>query len=115
MRASLPHALSERRGLRRGTARRRGGAVREADAARRAEGARDGAAPAGAAAARLSPAPAREPAAPDLAAPDPAAQRVRAAGGPLDQACYTCACGVVFAAEVTTTVACPRCGGAQAW
>jgi hypothetical protein len=46
---------------------------------------------------------------------DAAAQRVRAAGGPLDRASYTCQCGYVFAAAVTTTVACPHCGDTQAW
>ncbi len=48
-------------------------------------------------------------------AADPAAQRVRDAGGPLDEATYTCQCGCMFAAAVTTSVACPHCGGAQAW
>jgi hypothetical protein len=48
-------------------------------------------------------------------AADAAACRVRAAGGPLDSASYTCGCGCVFAAAVTTTVACPHCGDAQAW
>jgi hypothetical protein len=46
---------------------------------------------------------------------DAAAQRVRAAGGPLDRASYSCECGYVFTAAVTTTVACPHCGDAQAW
>lgn len=46
---------------------------------------------------------------------DAAAQRVRDAGGPLDEATYTCQCGCMFAAAVTTSVACPHCGGAQAW
>ncbi len=43
------------------------------------------------------------------------AQRVREAGGPLDQAQYTCSCGYVFDAAVSTTVACPHCGDSQAW
>jgi hypothetical protein len=43
------------------------------------------------------------------------AQRVRESGGPLDQAQYTCACGYVFDAAVSTTVACPHCGDGQAW
>ena len=43
------------------------------------------------------------------------AQRVREAGGPLDQAQYTCSCGYVFDAAVSTTVACPHCGDQQAW
>jgi rubrerythrin len=42
-------------------------------------------------------------------------QRVRRAGGPLDRACYTCACGYIFTAEVSTSVACPHCGAGQAW
>lgn len=42
-------------------------------------------------------------------------QRVRNAGGPIDNASYTCACGFVFAASVSTTVACPHCGADQAW
>ena len=46
---------------------------------------------------------------------DIAVERVRAAGGPLDEASYTCQCGYLFAAPVTTTVACPHCGTSQAW
>jgi hypothetical protein len=42
-------------------------------------------------------------------------QRVRLAGGPIDNASYTCACGFVFAASVSTTVRCPHCGADQAW
>jgi len=45
----------------------------------------------------------------------PVGARERAAGGPQDQARYQCACGCVFEAPVSTTVSCPRCGGAQAW
>ena len=41
--------------------------------------------------------------------------RVRRAGGPIDNACYTCSCGFVFAASVSTTVRCPHCGADQAW
>lgn len=41
--------------------------------------------------------------------------RERAAGGPQDLAAYTCTCGCVFEAPVSTTVACPHCGGSQAW
>jgi len=40
---------------------------------------------------------------------------VREAGGPIDQAQYTCGCGYVFDAAVSTTVACPHCGDNQAW
>ena len=54
-----------------------------------------------------------------LAAPasgqDATVVRVRLAGGPIDNASYTCACGFVFAASVSTTVRCPHCGAAQAW
>ena len=46
---------------------------------------------------------------------DPAAQRVREAGGPIDQASYTCMCGCIFLAPVSTTVECPHCSAAQAW
>ncbi|MGA2321075.1 MAG: hypothetical protein ABSG95_10110 [Solirubrobacteraceae bacterium] len=46
---------------------------------------------------------------------DEAVQRVRAAGGPLDHASYTCSCGYLFVASVSTTVRCPHCGVGQAW
>jgi hypothetical protein len=46
---------------------------------------------------------------------DSAAQRVRAAGGPNDQASYTCVCGYMFAAPVSTSVRCPHCGAEQDW
>jgi len=46
---------------------------------------------------------------------DPAAQRVRDAGGPIDEASYACHCGYVFRAPVSTTVACPHCRATQAW
>ncbi|MGO9489742.1 MAG: hypothetical protein ACLQBB_12025 [Solirubrobacteraceae bacterium] len=46
---------------------------------------------------------------------DPEAERVRQAGGPLDEAFYTCGCGYRFSAAVSTTVACPHCGTDQAW
>jgi hypothetical protein len=49
------------------------------------------------------------------AVPDPAVLRVRRAGGPLDEACYTCRCGYVFVAPVSTTVSCPRCDADQPW
>jgi hypothetical protein len=47
--------------------------------------------------------------------PDLAVERVRRAGGPVDRACYTCACGYMFLAPVSTTVACPHCKAPQAW
>ena len=42
-------------------------------------------------------------------------RRARESGGPEDRAMYTCTCGFVFEAEVSTSVACPHCGTAQAW
>jgi len=33
----------------------------------------------------------------------------------MDSASYSCACGYVFLAPVSTTVACPHCGATQAW
>jgi hypothetical protein len=39
----------------------------------------------------------------------------RRAGGPQDHALYSCPCGYVFKAAVTTSVACPHCGAEQAW
>lgn len=47
--------------------------------------------------------------------PPPAEHRHRAAGPPEDHATYGCACGLVFAAAVSTTVSCPNCGAGQAW
>ena len=44
-----------------------------------------------------------------------AEQRVREAGGPVDRASYSCSCGMLFQAKVSTTVLCPHCGAAQAW
>jgi hypothetical protein len=32
-----------------------------------------------------------------------------------DAAMYTCCCGYIFRAEVTTSVGCPHCGTDQAW
>ncbi len=105
MRARLARPFTERRALR--LRRRRadhlgaglGGAVR--------------AAAGGAASDRTM----HEPvAAPDaIAVPDRAMLRVRDAGGPVDRASYSCCCGYVFAAPVSTSVSCPVCGTAQAW
>lgn len=41
--------------------------------------------------------------------------RVREGGPPQDQAVYTCQCGYVFEALVSTSVDCPNCGSTQAW
>ncbi len=43
------------------------------------------------------------------------AQRARHAGGPQDRALYACGCGCAFNADVTSSVACPHCGGEQSW
>jgi hypothetical protein len=45
----------------------------------------------------------------------PVRRRRREAGGLQDEAVYTCQCGFVFHAPVSTSVGCPHCGGAQAW
>jgi rubrerythrin len=42
-------------------------------------------------------------------------ERMRASGGPEDNALYRCMCGFAFEAAVSTTVACPHCGTGQAW
>jgi hypothetical protein len=57
--------------------------------------------------------PSLHPTAP--ASGEDATVRARLAGGPIDNASYTCSCGFVFAASVSTTVACPHCGAGQAW
>jgi hypothetical protein len=41
--------------------------------------------------------------------------RRREAGVSEDHAVYTCQCGFVFEALVSTSVDCPHCGGSQAW
>ncbi len=45
----------------------------------------------------------------------PAERRHRACVTPEDTALYACGCGFAFQAAVSTSVACPRCGGGQAW
>jgi hypothetical protein len=42
-------------------------------------------------------------------------RRIREAGGPEDHALYSCSCGYLFEADVSTGVACPHCGAAQSW
>ena len=57
-----------------------------------------------------------EPVAPARQADDLADERrMRESGGPHDRAMYTCSCGYVFQADVSTSVECPNCGTAQAW
>jgi hypothetical protein len=46
---------------------------------------------------------------------DLAVARVREAGGPVDRASYSCSCGYLFSASVSTSVSCPHCGADQAW
>ncbi|MGP0100517.1 MAG: hypothetical protein ACLPUT_02710 [Solirubrobacteraceae bacterium] len=95
MRPSLLHPLGEPRHSRR---HRRGRGARAVEAVREP--------------------PARTPdpvEAPPTRACDPAVQRAREAGGPIDHASYTCSCGYLFCASVSTTVTCPHCGADQAW
>ena len=44
-----------------------------------------------------------------------AERRYRAASRPDDRAVFTCGCGYLFEARVTTTMPCPHCGEMQAW
>jgi hypothetical protein len=60
-----------------------------------------------------APSPALQPAA--TAPRDAPAHRERIAGRTQDSALYTCQCGFVFEAAVSTSVGCPHCGGTQAW
>ena len=45
----------------------------------------------------------------------PAERRMRDAGGPDDRATYSCGCGFLFEAPVSTSVPCPHCDTVQAW
>ena len=45
----------------------------------------------------------------------PQERRARESGGPMDNAHYSCDCGLVFEAAVSTSVSCPHCGSEQAW
>lgn len=47
--------------------------------------------------------------------PTTAGARERRSGGPQDEALYSCGCGMQFHAAVSAGVACPHCGGEQAW
>ena len=44
-----------------------------------------------------------------------ARERNKRANVSQDTAPYSCWCGYVFTAPVSTTVECPHCGGGQAW
>ncbi len=57
----------------------------------------------------------RDTARPDLTEVTTVKRRRREAGGMQDEAVYTCECGFVFHAPVSTSVGCPHCGGSQAW
>jgi hypothetical protein len=48
-------------------------------------------------------------------APTPGRERNQRANVSEDAATYSCGCGYVFKAAVTTSVGCPHCGSAQAW
>ena len=49
------------------------------------------------------------------AAVSPARERYQRANVNEDAALYSCHCGYVFKAAVTTSVSCPHCGTDQAW
>ena len=61
--------------------------------------------------ARTRPVPARA----YITAPQPSVGEHRGGGPSQDNALYSCSCGFVFEAAVSTSVDCPHCGGAQAW
>ena len=46
---------------------------------------------------------------------EPSVKRHRQGGPTQDHAMYTCQCGFVFEAAVSTSVGCPHCGSKQAW
>ncbi len=46
---------------------------------------------------------------------EPAQDRDQRADVSQDSALYTCTCGFIFKAEVSTSVGCPHCGSDQAW
>jgi hypothetical protein len=98
MRPSFPHPIREQRHTRR---RRRGHGTRASEAPAQA--------------ALVNEAPLAAPTGHAAGACDPAAQRVREAGGPVDRASYSCSCGYLFSASVSTSVSCPHCGAGQAW
>jgi hypothetical protein len=63
----------------------------------------------------VHPAPRPAPAPPAAKVDHPHERRARESGGPIDNAQYTCSCGMVFDAPVSTSVECPNCGAGQAW
>jgi rubrerythrin len=46
---------------------------------------------------------------------NPGEDRTQRANASQDAALYTCSCGYIFKAAVTTSVGCPHCGNDQAW
>jgi hypothetical protein len=52
---------------------------------------------------------------PALAPTNLARERNKRANVTEDAATYSCGCGYVFTAPVSTTVDCPHCGAGQAW
>jgi hypothetical protein len=105
----LLHPLAERHSRRRRPARRAVSAHRREDESTSVAQHQDE--PASAA----QPAAATQEQATTTEARDIDVERVRASGGPLDRASYSCQCGYLFAAPVTTTVSCPHCSAEQAW
>jgi hypothetical protein len=57
----------------------------------------------------------RRPSRRSEARPAPQRERNKRANVSEDAATYSCECGYVFKAPVTTSVGCPHCGTAQAW
>jgi hypothetical protein len=45
----------------------------------------------------------------------PGRERNKRANVSQDAATYSCSCGFIFKAAVTTSVGCPHCGSSQAW
>jgi hypothetical protein len=45
----------------------------------------------------------------------PQSRRAAQPEAEFDRTTYSCGCGFVFQAAVSTSVACPHCGDAQAW
>ena len=45
----------------------------------------------------------------------PGRERNQRANATQDAATYSCSCGYIFKAAVTTSVGCPHCGTDQAW
>jgi hypothetical protein len=65
---------------------------------------------------RASKRPAAKPVPPPQPVREPPETRdARRGGGPQDEARYSCMCGYVFQAPVTTAISCPHCGTEQAW